>query len=173
VTHVFFSSFHYVDFNCTPAIVYTQYQTPPLATFTNFNPIKLTRDNYPVWLPQIVPHLKGRNLFRYVDGSIACSSPTVMSTKDGVSTTSPTPAFLHWSMHARSIASRSHQLNSFQKDVISCNQMCYVQRCMDYSRNSFHVSIEGAHYASALSIGNPQKRILLHCLLLSQVSNSL
>lgn len=81
-----------------PANVSTQYQTPPLATFTNFNPIKLTRDNYPIWLPQTVPHLKGENLFGYVEGSTACLSPTVTSTKDGVSTTSPNPAILHWSM---------------------------------------------------------------------------
>lgn len=44
-------------------------QTPPLITFTNFNPVKLTRDNYPLWLPQIVPHLRGGNLFGYVDGT--------------------------------------------------------------------------------------------------------
>ena len=44
-------------------------QTPPFITFTNFNPVKLTRDNYPLWLPQIVPHLRGGNLFGYVDGT--------------------------------------------------------------------------------------------------------
>jgi hypothetical protein len=81
-----------------PAIISTHYQTPPLVTFTNFNPTKLTNTNYPVWLPQIVSHLKGGSIFGYVDGSTPCPSPTVTSTKDGVSTTSPNPAFLHWSM---------------------------------------------------------------------------
>jgi hypothetical protein len=44
-------------------------QSPPLITFTNFNPVKLTRDNYLLWLPQIVPPLRGGNLFGYVDGT--------------------------------------------------------------------------------------------------------
>ncbi|KAL9390029.1 hypothetical protein Peur_018634 [Populus x canadensis] len=44
-------------------------QTFPLITFTNFNPVKLTQDNYPLWLPQIVPHLRGGNLFGYVNGT--------------------------------------------------------------------------------------------------------
>ena len=44
-------------------------QTSPLITFTNFNPVKLTRDNYPPWVPQIVPHLRGENLFGYVNDS--------------------------------------------------------------------------------------------------------
>jgi len=73
-------------------------QTPPLVTFTNFNPTKLTGVNYSVWLPQIVQHLKGGNIFGYVDGSTPCPPPSVTSTKDGVSTTSPNPAFLHWRM---------------------------------------------------------------------------
>jgi len=71
-------------------------QTSPLITFTNFNPVKLTRDNYPLWLPQIVPHLRGGNLFRYVDDSTPPPPSTVSSTIDGVTTTSPNPAFLHW-----------------------------------------------------------------------------
>jgi hypothetical protein len=54
-------------FNPPPVIVSTQYQTPPLVAFTNYNLIKLTKDNYPIWLPQIVPHLKGRDIFGYVD----------------------------------------------------------------------------------------------------------
>ena len=44
-------------------------QTSPLITFTNFNPIKLTRDKYPLWLSQIVSHFRGENLFGYVDGT--------------------------------------------------------------------------------------------------------
>jgi hypothetical protein len=73
-------------------------QTSLLIIFTNFNPVKLTRDNYPLWLPQIVPHLRGGNLFGYVDGSTPPPPSTVSSTIDGVTTTSPNPAFLHWTM---------------------------------------------------------------------------
>jgi len=75
-------------------MISTHYQTPLLVTFTNFNATKLTSTNYPVWLPQIVLHLKGGNIYEYVDGSTPCPSPTVTTIKDGVSTTSPNPAFL-------------------------------------------------------------------------------
>jgi hypothetical protein len=44
-------------------------QSLPLITFTNFNLVKLTRDNYPLWLPQIVPPLRGGNLYGSVDGT--------------------------------------------------------------------------------------------------------
>jgi hypothetical protein len=75
-------------------MISTHYQTPLLVTFTDFNPTKLTSTNYPVWLPQIVLHFKGGNIYEYVDGSTPCPSPTVTTIKDGVSTTSPNPAFL-------------------------------------------------------------------------------
>jgi hypothetical protein len=71
---------------------------PALVTFTNFNPVKLTQDNYPTWLPQIVPHLKGGNLFGYVNGTFPCSDPAITTSKDGVSFTQANPAFLHWTM---------------------------------------------------------------------------
>jgi hypothetical protein len=84
-------------------------QTSTLVTFTNFNPVKLTMDNYPLWLPQIVPHLKGGNLYGYVDGSIPCPPPTIPTTNDVVdsastttdaaaSSTSPNPAYQIWQM---------------------------------------------------------------------------
>jgi len=93
-----------------------------LVTFTNYNPIKLTKDNYPVWLPQIVPHLKGGNIYGYVDGSITCPSPTVTSTKDGISTTSPNPASLHWSMQDQLLL---EAINS----TLSEKMLSHVTRC--------------------------------------------
>lgn len=48
-------------------------------------------------LPRLLPIPK-HHLFGYVDGSIPCPPQTIVSTKDGVTTTSPNPAFLHWSM---------------------------------------------------------------------------
>jgi hypothetical protein len=51
-----------------------------------------------IWIPQIVPHLKGGNLFDYVDGT-HCSPPlTLVTTTDGVVSVSPNPEFLHWQM---------------------------------------------------------------------------
>lgn len=100
----------------------TQLQPPALVTFTNFNSFKLTRDNYPLWLPQIVPHLKGGNLFGYVDGTYPCPSPTITSTKDGVTTTSPNPACLHWTMQDQLILGA---INS----ALSKKTLSHVTRC--------------------------------------------
>jgi hypothetical protein len=91
-------------------------------TFTNFNPTKLTNVNYPVWLPQIVPHLKGGNIFGYVDGSTPCPPSTVTSTKDGVSTMSPNPAFLHWSM-------QDQLLLGVINSALSEKMLIHVTRC--------------------------------------------
>jgi hypothetical protein len=97
-------------------------QTPPLITFTNFNPVKLTRDNYPLWLPQIVPHLRGGNLFGYVDGTTPPPPSTVSSTIDGVTITSPNPAFLHWTMQDQIILGA---INS----TLTEKMLTHVTRC--------------------------------------------
>jgi hypothetical protein len=76
----------------------TTHQTPPLVTFTNFSLIKLTQDTYPIWLPQVVPHLKGGNLYGYVDGTHKCPQETITTITDGVETTSSNHAYLHWYM---------------------------------------------------------------------------
>jgi hypothetical protein len=113
----------YQTYHPVPLVmISTHYQTPSLVTFTNFNPTKLTSTNYPVWLPQIVSHLKGGNIYGYVDGSTPCPSPTVTSTKDGVSTTSPNPAFLHWSMQDQLLLGA---INS----VLSEKMLTHVTRC--------------------------------------------
>jgi hypothetical protein len=109
----------------TPVMISTHYQTPMLVTFTNFNPTKLTNTNYPVWLPQIVLHLKGGNIYGYVDGSTPCLSPTMTSTKDGVSTTSPNPAFLHWSM-------QDQLLLGAINFALSKMMLTHVTRCATY-----------------------------------------
>jgi hypothetical protein len=72
-------------------------------TSTNFNPIKLTQDNCPTWLPQIVPHLKGGNLFGYINDIIPCPLPSITITKDGVPSTQPNLAFPHWNMQGQVI----------------------------------------------------------------------
>jgi hypothetical protein len=71
---------------------------PTLITFNHFNPLKLTPGNYNHWLPHIVPHLKGGNLFGYVDGTHRSPPPTLVTTTDAVVSVSPNPGFLHWQM---------------------------------------------------------------------------
>jgi hypothetical protein len=93
-----------------------------LVTFANLNPIKLTRDNYPIWLPQIVPHLKGGNVYGYVDGSITCPPEFIETTKDIVVTKTPNPAYQTWQMQDQIILGT---INS----AISKNLLIHVTRC--------------------------------------------
>ena len=37
--------------------------------------VSLDRNNYPLWLAQIVPLLRSRNLQKYVDGTSICPAP--------------------------------------------------------------------------------------------------
>ncbi|GFZ15769.1 hypothetical protein Acr_25g0001780 [Actinidia rufa] len=109
----------------------TQTSTP--VTFTNFNPVKLTMDNYPLWLTQIVPHLKGGNLYGYVDGSIPCPPPTIptpskdvdsaLTTTNGDAvSTSPNPAYQIWQMQDQIILGA---INS----TLSEKLLIHVTRC--------------------------------------------
>ena len=85
-----------------------------LVTFANLNPIKLTRDNYPIWLPQIVPHLKG--------GSIPCPPEFIETTKDTIVTKTPNPAYQTWQMQDQIILGT---INS----AISEKLLIHVTRC--------------------------------------------
>jgi hypothetical protein len=96
--------------------------TSTILTFTNFNPIKLTQDNYPIWLPQIVPHLKGCNMFGYVDDTIPCPPPTISITKDGVDSIEPNPAFLHWNMQHQVILGAI-------TSALSVKMISHITRC--------------------------------------------
>ena len=100
----------------------TTHQTPPLVTFTNFSPIKLTQDTYPIWLPQVVPHLKGGNLYGYVDGTHKCPLETITTITDGVETTSSNPVYLHWYMQDQLILGAI-------TSALSSKMISHVTRC--------------------------------------------
>ncbi|XP_068309651.1 uncharacterized protein [Pyrus communis] len=53
--------------NSNPQNTTTTFQ--PFSTIVN---IKLDRTNYPLWLAQMLPILKSRDLMRYVDGTLLC-----------------------------------------------------------------------------------------------------
>jgi hypothetical protein len=94
-------------------------------TFTNFSPIKLTQDTYPIWLPQVVPHLKGGNLYGYVDGTLKCPPETITTITDGVETTSLNPTYLHWYMQDQLILGAI----TF---ALSNKMISHVTRCTTY-----------------------------------------
>ncbi|XP_020415549.1 uncharacterized protein LOC109948055 [Prunus persica] len=58
----------------------------PFSSFTSVVNIKLDRTNYPLWLAQILPILRSRDLMGYVDGTIVCPSQQL----SGSTTTNPT-----------------------------------------------------------------------------------
>ena len=90
-------------------------------------------DNYPLWLTQIVPHLKGGNLYGYVDGSIPCPPLTIptpskdvdfasTTTYDAAVSTSPNPAYQIWQMQDQIILGA---INS----TLSEKLLIHVTRC--------------------------------------------
>ena len=54
--------------------------------------IKLKRDNYLLWKAQIVPYLRGQDLFGFLDGSRP--APTASATD--ISTSQPDAAYQAW-----------------------------------------------------------------------------
>ncbi|XP_012850808.1 PREDICTED: uncharacterized protein LOC105970518 [Erythranthe guttata] len=59
---------------------------------SSINVTKLTRTNYPIWKAQMLPYLKGQEVFGYVDGTI--KAPPATLTVNGTST--PNPEFALW-----------------------------------------------------------------------------
>ena len=100
----------------------TEPTLPQLVTFSNFNLNKLTQDNYPTWLPQVIPYLKGGNLFGYVDGSILCSPLSITTVKEHISSTTTKPACLYWEMQDQIIL-------SFLTSAISKRMISHVANC--------------------------------------------
>jgi gag-polypeptide of LTR copia-type len=63
-------------------------------TFSYQIPIKLTHDNYLSWKFLILPHVKGHNLYGFLDDSLPAPAHT-LSTDNG--STIPNPDYLQWS----------------------------------------------------------------------------
>jgi hypothetical protein len=113
---LFFSSHH----TCCPSSMATKPTLPQLVTFSNFNLIKLTQENYPTRLPQVIQHLKWGNLFGYVDGSIPCPLPSITTAKEHISITTNL-ACLHSEMQHQIIL-------DFLTSTISQKIISYVAR---------------------------------------------
>ena len=67
----------------------------PLPNASNFLTIKLDRTNYPLWQAQMLPLLRNRNLFSFVDGTNPCPPP-FLTDKDGNVTATVNPDFDIW-----------------------------------------------------------------------------
>jgi hypothetical protein len=67
----------------------------------HFITIKLTQDNYLLWRAQLIPYLRGQNLFGYLDGSVPCPAITIPNS----STHIPNPEYIHWSQQDQIILS--------------------------------------------------------------------
>jgi hypothetical protein len=71
--------------------------------------VKLTKDNYLLWKTQIVPYLRGKRLFGFVDGIIYCPSPTMPNPALATSQTTPTeisnPNYITWTDQDQAVLS--------------------------------------------------------------------
>jgi hypothetical protein len=84
--------------------------------------IKLNQDNYLLWKAQIVPYLKGQNLFGFIDGSLP-SPPSILSQTSTDLTQPPlNPDFLTWQRQDQMILSA---LISSLSEMI----LAYVVKC--------------------------------------------
>ncbi|KAK9209574.1 hypothetical protein WN944_001941 [Citrus x changshan-huyou] len=65
------------------------------SNITNSVNVRLDRNNYPLWLVQIVPLLRSRNLQKYVDGTSICPGP-FLKDENGEVTNIINPAYEEW-----------------------------------------------------------------------------
>jgi hypothetical protein len=84
--------------------------------------IKLNQDNYLLWKAQIVPYLKGQNLFGFIDGSLP-SPPSILSQTSTDLTQPPlNPDFLTWQRQDQMILSAL--ISSLSETILA-----YVVKC--------------------------------------------
>ncbi|XP_071678378.1 uncharacterized protein [Lolium perenne] len=58
---------------------------------------KLNRENFLLWQTQVLPEIRGAQLFGFLDGSIAEPAKTIKTKdKDGEEVTIPNPEYVHW-----------------------------------------------------------------------------
>ncbi|GMY24189.1 putative transcription factor interactor and regulator CCHC(Zn) family [Fagus crenata] len=83
---------------------------------SGFMSIKLDRTNYPLWLAQIVPILKSKNLMGFVTGTNPCP-PEFKRNTDGTLTTEVDPRYVTWHQQDQMILSWIN--NSLSPTVLS------------------------------------------------------
>lgn len=66
------------------------------SSFGHFVTIKLTRDNYLLWLTQIKPYLRSQHLLGLVDGTLPVPEKTITSGEGDKAKTVPNPAYDQW-----------------------------------------------------------------------------
>jgi hypothetical protein len=84
--------------------------------------IKLNRDNYLLWKAQIIPYVKGRNLFGFIDDTQLALPKLLPLTSDAGSQPTLNPEFTTWTSQDQMILSA---LISFISETI----LAYVVKC--------------------------------------------
>ncbi|KAK0598118.1 hypothetical protein LWI29_031814 [Acer saccharum] len=75
-----------------------------IPNITNSVYVRLDRTNYPLWLAQIVPLLRSKNLQKYVNGESSCP-PAFVKDDSGKDTTTVNPAYQEWIQHDQLVLS--------------------------------------------------------------------
>ena len=151
------------------AVESTHYQPPQLVTFSNFNFVNLTQDNYPIWLPQIIPHLRGGNIFGLMDLSCVHYPPLPLWR-----TKSPPPSWVQYVCTRRCKIRSSLALSPppFRKKMLSHAARCTTSKQAYTKLKTLCISIQSSYPTSALLVGHFEERQPLHRWLFSQVSDS-
>ncbi|XP_008234355.1 PREDICTED: uncharacterized protein LOC103333312 [Prunus mume] len=98
------------DQSPTSTINNQPHQPPAVSTIIT---IKLTRSNYPLWLAQISPILRSRDLFGYVDGTVLCPPKFLPGRDESV----VNPSYPYWVQQDQTILSWIN--NSLTPSVLS------------------------------------------------------
>uniref|UniRef100_A0A2N9FGA9 Retrotransposon Copia-like N-terminal domain-containing protein n=1 Tax=Fagus sylvatica TaxID=28930 RepID=A0A2N9FGA9_FAGSY len=79
--------------------------------------IKLTRENYLLWKPQVVPYLRGQHLFKFVDGSHLSPPSVIIAQSSGATTILVNPEFTQWQLQDQIVLSAL--ISSFSKKLFT------------------------------------------------------
>jgi hypothetical protein len=98
-----------------------------LHNLQNCFPHKLKNDNYRIWRTQVIPQLKGVNVFGYVDGSTPAPSKTIsMISEDGTLHDASNPEYHHWHLQDQLILGAL--ISSLEESLITHVMTCLTSQ---------------------------------------------
>lgn len=103
---------------------------PTFSSSSVVNITKLNRNHYPIWKAQMLPYLKGQEVFVYVDGTIKPPSKTLFAAND---TSTSSPQYAAWSKQDNLILSaiNSSLIDEVLAQVYQASSSCSVWTALE------------------------------------------